>query len=386
MADLDPSRPTSVHPGVDAQSWLGFEQRIQSRRFDALLASTRAALAEGNAVLAQHAIEEAREIRPHSPELAALEADVFRLATPPGQTRLLWRRAAGATSLLAIGVAMFVAQDSIRIIPQTLPVVAPPPLLKFAPTPRSVEIPLPGPISDPVVNAVAEAHGPEDGLDEGPTDEDIAGRAPQPQRAVATRSIVPAELYSRPAVAAALPRHDEPTPSERADLQDAIPAAPREASTSLGASRAVLLSETPIAPPPVTPAPSPAAPVPTLVSARLESAANDQSRVADVLRRYARAYGDLNVSAARDVWPGVDQRALARAFGSLTSQSVSFDDCQIDVRGAVANASCRGQASYVGKVGRGEPRTEPRTWRFELRREGETWKIENAEAKRTSGD
>jgi hypothetical protein len=107
--------------------------------------------------------------------------------------------------------------------------------------------------------------------------------------------------------------------------------------------------------------------------------------VADVLRRYARAYGALDVQAASEVWPGVDQRALARAFEGLTSQSVSFDDCQIAVHGITANASCRGQASYVGKVGRGEPRTEPRTWRFELRRDGETWKIENAEARRTSG-
>ena len=76
---------------------------------------------------------------------------------------------------------------------------------------------------------------------------------------------------------------------------------------------------------------------------------------------------------------------LARAFESLASQSVSFDECHIDVRGAFANASCRGHASYVGKVGRSTPRTEPRTWRFELRREGDTWKIEHAEARRTSG-
>lgn len=103
------------------------------------------------------------------------------------------------------------------------------------------------------------------------------------------------------------------------------------------------------------------------------------------MHRYAAAYGNLDVGAARDVWPNVDQRALARAFDSLASQTVSFDSCDIDVRGAVANASCRGQASYVGKVGRTEPRTEPRTWRFELRRDGERWTIERAEARRGSG-
>jgi hypothetical protein len=149
------------------------------------------------------------------------------------------------------------------------------------------------------------------------------------------------------------------------------------AEESLGA-RATLVT---------VPAPTAVSSVPTaaIEPARLDTSIEDSARVADVLRRYARAYGDLDVGAARDVWPGVDERALARAFGSLASQSVSFDDCQIAVHGATANASCRGQASYVGKVGRGAPRIEPRTWRFELRRDGETWKIENAEARRTSG-
>jgi hypothetical protein len=110
----------------------------------------------------------------------------------------------------------------------------------------------------------------------------------------------------------------------------------------------------------------------------------EQGRVEEVLRRYARAYGDLNASAARAVWPTVDEKALTRAFQNLASQDVSFDDCDIDIRGAVANASCRGQASYAPKVGNRERRTEPRTWRFELRRESDGWKIENAEARRQS--
>jgi hypothetical protein len=136
--------------------------------------------------------------------------------------------------------------------------------------------------------------------------------------------------------------------------------------------------------PPVAPIPSPAprygSHLP--VTPPVDGVSDDQSRVADVLRRYARAYGALDANAARDVWPSVDQRALARAFESLRSQELSLQDCEIDVQGATANASCRGQAQYVGKVGSGEPRIEPRTWRFELRREGEAWKIANAEARR----
>lgn len=120
-----------------------------------------------------------------------------------------------------------------------------------------------------------------------------------------------------------------------------------------------------------------AAPV-SLVS----SGALDRTRVTDVLNAYADAYGRLDARAAHRVWPGVDERALARAFAGLASQSLAFDDCAIDVRGERAEVSCRGRASYVGKVGRRDPRTEPREWRFSLRREGESWQIQHAEAQR----
>jgi hypothetical protein len=108
----------------------------------------------------------------------------------------------------------------------------------------------------------------------------------------------------------------------------------------------------------------------------------DETRVAQVLNQYARAYGQLDAGAARAVWPSVDERALARAFAGLASQDVSFDSCDIDVRGATANASCRGRAKYVGKIGTREERSESRQWRFELRRDGDAWKIETAEARR----
>jgi hypothetical protein len=110
----------------------------------------------------------------------------------------------------------------------------------------------------------------------------------------------------------------------------------------------------------------------------------DEPGVKQALNQYARAYGRLDAGAARAVWPTVDERALARAFAGLESQDVSFDNCDIEVRGATANASCRGQASYVGKIGAREPRTEARQWRFELRRDGDAWKIESAEARRVT--
>jgi hypothetical protein len=154
-----------------------------------------------------------------------------------------------------------------------------------------------------------------------------------------------------------------PTPRQASTPREALMPAPTLPANAPGPVNASI--------PPMTAAPSP-----------VTAGAVDESRVADVLRQYARAYGDLDASAARDIWPSVDQRALARAFDSLRSQQLSLQECQIDVHGATANASCRGQARDVGKVGSGEPRIEPRTWRFELRREGEAWKIAHAEARR----
>jgi hypothetical protein len=116
-------------------------------------------------------------------------------------------------------------------------------------------------------------------------------------------------------------------------------------------------------------------------SADSAGAAATLSELAAVLRAYAQAYGALDIAATRQLWPGVDERALASAFESLASRSVAFEACDINVQGTTANASCRGTASS-GRVS--DPRAEPRTWRFELRRDGQTWRIENAESRRDS--
>jgi hypothetical protein len=104
--------------------------------------------------------------------------------------------------------------------------------------------------------------------------------------------------------------------------------------------------------------------------------------VTAALNQYVRAYSRLDAGAARAVWPSVDERALSNAFAGLASQALDFDDCAIDVRGSAAQAVCHGTASYVPKVGSDRPRTEPRTWRFELRRDGDGWLIADAVAQR----
>lgn len=95
------------------------------------------------------------------------------------------------------------------------------------------------------------------------------------------------------------------------------------------------------------------------------------------IERYRAAYQQLDAAAARAVWPGVDEDALARAFGSLTAQEIWFNDCAITVLGETADATCTGSARIVPKVGGGSQSTS-RTWRFTLRQAGEGWQIARA--------
>jgi hypothetical protein len=140
---------------------------------------------------------------------------------------------------------------------------------------------------------------------------------------------------------------------------------------------------------PSTPVPTPTVSSPPVVPAAAAGAAaivtadSEKPRVRSVLDQYARAYGRLDASAVRSVWPTVDEGALAKAFSTLSSQTVSFDNCDIDFEGtSTARALCRGRASYVGKVGSQEPRSESRTVRFELKRDGDAWKIQKAQTGR----
>lgn len=99
--------------------------------------------------------------------------------------------------------------------------------------------------------------------------------------------------------------------------------------------------------------------------------------VRGAIERYRTAYERLDANAARSVWPNVDENALSRAFGSIESQRLTFDDCAIDVDGSTAAATCSGRASIVPKVG-GGTQTVRRTWRFALAQDGSAWRIESA--------
>jgi hypothetical protein len=108
-------RDRFVPSGVDAQSWLGFEQRIQDRRFRALCEALETALLRGDAVAARVAFEEARELRPDAPELAEMEERILDLpVVRAGDGPFVWSRAVGAVMLLLVGVGLFVGLEWLR--------------------------------------------------------------------------------------------------------------------------------------------------------------------------------------------------------------------------------------------------------------------------------
>ena len=152
-----------------------------------------------------------------------------------------------------------------------------------------------------------------------------------------------------------------------------------------------------LAPPPPTPDPARTdppidVPVPALLPAESRSpaaapapppviaATSVEPDVRKVIERYRDAYERLDAAAAHAVWPGVDQAALSRAFGGLTSQRIEFERCDIWRDAQAAFASCAGRASYVPKVGSAQ-NDVPRAWHFRLQRRPVGWTIESAEVR-----
>jgi hypothetical protein len=103
----------------------------------------------------------------------------------------------------------------------------------------------------------------------------------------------------------------------------------------------------------------------------------EEAAVRTLLEGYREAYEHLDVGAARRVWPGVDDRRLARAFSDLESQTLDFDDCDFDLKDDRGVARCRGRATYVARVGKRTPQTQSRNWTFQVHREGNRWAIDS---------
>jgi len=146
----------------------------------------------------------------------------------------------------------------------------------------------------------------------------------------------------------------------------------------------------PVAPPAAEPAPlagprdraaapapapeAPARPVSTSGNTVTDIRSADRDKVRSVLSRYESAYSHLDAAAAARLYPGVDRKALSRAFGTLSSQQIQFDDCRILVTQSTASATCAGKASWTPKVG-GGAKEQARRWQFDLKQVAGDWQI-----------
>lgn len=108
---------------------------------------------------------------------------------------------------------------------------------------------------------------------------------------------------------------------------------------------------------------------------------DNSAPVRDLLSGYQAAYKNLDARFAKQIWPSVDERALARAFNGLESQTVTLDTCDFTVEAVRAVASCSGSATYVTRIGRRSSHTESRQWTFVLEKSAERWVIGTVEVR-----
>jgi hypothetical protein len=432
-------------PTVSPDGYRAFEERTRRRRVDRQLDTARAALDRGRARDAAEALNEIVALDPDAPDLPELEQRLARLrAAASGFQHVRLMAAAAVVALAAAAAIYFNARAALRLtIPQTTTVarsdapepepidnLSTPALAATGGASSSLDA-QPALISGPVVEPVSALSGaltdsqPSDqpaplrrpgtladtpGM---PADPAPAIAAPAPGRIAATPPPASSPVTSPSAAPPPVTSPAAAPPRVTASAAASLPAsAPSVASSSLSPSAGMSMptppstsaslapapsaaASLPTAPSPsaaasvaVTPSPrvppaaTPPAIVPAVVEAERAPTVDEKTLVTQVLQRYRSAYERLDAHLAQAVWPEVNAAALARAFDGLQSQSLTFDACDVELRGDRAAATCRGSARYVPKVGRPEARVEPRVWSFDLRRTGTDWKIQTARAER----
>lgn len=361
-----PARPDVSMPIVSTEGYARFEQRAKRRRVDRRLDAARAAIARGRVREAAAALDEVIELDPNLPEARELSAQLEALGRGSERSRtgrtLVAAAAFGATVLGASWLqdaTWLGSRPSVAIAPLVTP---PSPLAPLSTTVLAASI---SALPEPSREAIATSG------------EVLTVREVEHPVLVPVRNETPATAVQ---------------PVERRDVEPAPAPVPAPVPLPPASAPAVPASET-TAPPAPAPAPTPApAPAPESVTAHADTTApaiptapprpNDELLVKQTLQHYRRAYEGLDAHSARSVWPAVNESALARAFQGLQSQSLTFDACDVKLRGESADATCKGTARYVPKVGSHEPRVEPRTWSFTLKKNGDDWQIESARADR----
>lgn len=327
---------------VVGDGYVKFEQRAKRRRVDRRIDAARAALNTGHLRAAAHALDEVIELDPNLPELATLTAQFDELrrktATPASRGP---RLVAAAVFILTVLGASWLKESGMLI---SRPMIASSPLVEHR-TPTIAVLP------ETVVGTIGARE---------------SSAAVVAARDFTLEPVVPSEAPTEDRVDTAEAPMPAAVPVAMPALAPPAPVAPMPRPASVSESTAVALVSSPAIPP---------------VAAAVESV-DDRALVRQTLQRYRSAYEGLDAGSAQAVWPAVNQAALARAFDGLESQTLTFDACDVRVRGDAATATCRGSARYVPKIGSREPRVEPRVWNFTLHKDLDDWKIDSARAER----
>jgi tetratricopeptide (TPR) repeat protein len=347
------------------------ELRAKQRRIDHCIAATRAALGRQQPEAAAASLAELIALEPHETNVASLSAELADLRRRFSRRPFGVRLAAASAFLAVAGTASWLERPRQPAHLVAVTTTAERTTAPVETTPKSVDV---AAASTPAeVDRKTEddkrqsrlAAAPEIPTPPAPPPPTIRTVPDTPRRVPDTPSSIPATSRSVPAPAAA--RTATTTTASTAPMSLPVP-----------------LSQLPPAGAPAQHEPPAAAittgpPVAMVAPVRPPT---DQELVEEALQRYRRAYGRLNVQSAQAVYPTVNRVALARAFDNLESQLLTFDSCDVELRGTLARAICHGTTHYVPKVGSRYPRTEPLVWSFELRKSDGDWTIDYAKASR----
>ena len=313
-----------------------------------------------------------------------VDTDPGPLAAEPEERRSGHGLALAAAALLACGaMGYFLGPKMVTLVQMPQGFSEPPaafPALPQQTTGLPAEDAKPGEPLPPVQVAVDEVAAASTTLDT-PLEESETAVQPAPtavQPAAQPPTSVPTS--GEPAVRAAIPppeRTELPVPSET-PAASPTPVLPPAPAATVDKPPVAVSSENTAAEPPIPASTSPANVEPTrpvsAAPAPTEPAPRAEEKIRAILDQYADAYSRLDAAAASAIFPGVDRRALARAFDGLTSQKVSLGACDVRVAIETAIVDCTGTATWTPKIG-GGTRTEPRRWQFRLRDASGDWQM-----------
>jgi tetratricopeptide (TPR) repeat protein len=348
-ARLPPKRLSSK------EAYERIELRARQRRVDHCIAATRAALGRQQPEAAAAALAELIALEPDESNVASLSAELADLRRRFAKRPLGVRVAAAAAFLAVAGTASWVERPR-------------------RPTTVAVERPAAEQTTAPIEVARLESHLIAPPFVKLPPDltPSLMRRVPDTVRDI------PATVRGIPDTSRGAPA----TPS-RPPTSEPTRTAPAVAATAPLSLPTPLSQLPPAGTPPPNEAPRASLTVgPSVAATPPIRPPSDRDLVEEALQRYRGAYGRLNVQSAQAVYPTVNRVALARAFDGLESQSLTFDSCDVEVRGVLARAICHGTARYVPKIGNRYPHAEPLVWSFELRKSDDDWTIYYAKASR----